>query len=110
MDLGRQSKGRETRAMTAGVSISALVVDALALAAIAARISEFGSGANRVAALGENLILLANLSWSAYLYAGFLRGRGSFAALGRWQTACLPVYAVRGGLVVVAFPPLFGYV
>ena len=90
--------------------VSALIVDALALAAIAARISEFGFSANRVAALGENLILLANLSWSAYLYAGFLRGRGSFAALERWQTAYLPVYAVWGGLVVVVFPPLFGYV
>ena len=38
--------------------VSALVVDALALAAIAARISEFGFTPNRVAALGENLILL----------------------------------------------------
>ncbi len=90
--------------------VSALIVDALALAAIAARISEFGFSPNRVAALGENLILLANLSWSAYLYAGFVRGRGSFAALERWQTAYLPVYAVWGGLVVVVFPPLFGYV
>ncbi len=90
--------------------VSALVVDALALAAIAARISEFGFSPNRVAALGENLILLANLSWSAYLYAGFVRGRGSFAALERWQIAYLPVYAVWGGLVVVVFPPLFGYV
>jgi hypothetical protein len=61
--------------------VSALVVDALALAAIAARISDFGFTANRVAALGENLILLVNLTWSAWVYARFLRGRGSFAAL-----------------------------
>ena len=49
--------------------VSALVVDALALAAIAARITEFGFTPNRVAALGENLILLVNLAWSAWLYA-----------------------------------------
>ena len=42
--------------------VSALVVDAVALAAIAARISEFGFTPNRVAALGENLILLVNLA------------------------------------------------
>src|SRR4029077_2884988 len=36
--------------------VSALVVDGVALAAIAARISEFGFTPNRVAALGENLI------------------------------------------------------
>ena len=89
---------------------SALVADGVALAAIAARISEFGFSPNRVAALGENLVLLVNLAWSAWLYARFLGGRGPFAALERWQTAYLPVYAVWAGLVVVAFPPLFGFV
>ncbi|MGH9861887.1 MAG: permease prefix domain 1-containing protein [Candidatus Acidiferrales bacterium] len=89
--------------------VSALVVDAVALAAIAARISEFGFTPNRVAALGENLILLVNLAWSAWLYARFLRHRGSFAALERWQIAYLPVYAVWAALVVVMFPPVFGY-
>jgi len=89
--------------------VSALVVDALALAAIAARISEFGFTANRVAALGENLILLVNLMWSAWLYARFLRGRGSFAVLEQWQIDYLPVYAAWAALVVVVFPPMFGY-
>ena len=89
--------------------VSALVVDGVALAAIAGRISEFGFSPNRVAALGENLILLVNLAWSAWLYARFLRGRGSFSALERWQTDYLPVYAVWAGFVVVVFPPLFGY-
>jgi hypothetical protein len=89
--------------------VSALVVDAVALAAIAARISEFGFTANKVAALGENLILLVNLAWSAWLYARFLRRRVSFAALEGWQVAYLPVYVAWAALVVVLFPPLFGY-
>ena len=89
--------------------VSALVVDGVALAAIAARISEFGFTPNRVAALGENLILLVNLAGSAWLYARFLRHRGSFAALERWQIAYLPVYAVWAALVVVVFPLVFGY-
>ena len=89
--------------------VSALVVDGVALWAIAARISEFGFTPNRVAALGENLILLVNLAWSAWLYASFLRHRGSFAALERWQIAYLPVYSVWAALVVVVFPPVFGY-
>ena len=89
--------------------VSALVVDGVALAAIAARISEFGFTPNRVAALGENLILLVNLTWSAWLYLGFVRRRGTFAALERWQITYLPVYAVWAALVVVLFPPLFGY-
>ena len=89
--------------------VSALVVDAVALAAIAGRISEFGVTPNRVAALGENFILLVNLAWSAWLYARFLRRRGAFAGLERWQMAYLPVYSAWAALVVIAFPPLFGY-
>jgi hypothetical protein len=89
--------------------VSALVVDALALAAIASRISEFGFTPNRVAALGENLILLVNLAWSAWLYAAFLRRRAPFRALEAWQTAYLPVYSTWAAIVVLVFPPLFGY-
>jgi hypothetical protein len=89
--------------------VSALVVDALALLAIASRITEFGFTPNRVAALGENLILLVNLAGSAWLYARFLRHRGSFAALERWQIAHLPVYAAWAAVVVVVFPLVFGY-
>ncbi len=88
---------------------AALLADAVALAAIAARISEFGFSPNRVAALGENLVLLVNLAWSLWLYGRFVAGRGPFAAVERWQTAYLPVYAVWAAVVVVVFPPLFGY-
>ena len=88
---------------------SALLADAVALWAIAARISEFGFTPNRVAALGENVVLLANLGWSTVLYARFLRGRGRFVDLEKWQTDYLPVYAAWAALVVVAFPPLFGF-
>ena len=87
---------------------SALIIDVFALMAIAGRISEFGFSANKVAALGENLILLVNLAWSAWLYFLFLRRSGSFADLERWQTAYLPVYGIWAAVVVVGFPPAFG--
>jgi hypothetical protein len=89
--------------------LSALVADAVALWAIAARITEMGFTPNRVMGLGLNAILLVNLGWSAVLYLRFLRGRGSFASLERWQTSYLPVYAVWAAIVAVLFPPLFGY-
>src|SRR5918993_2361977 len=90
--------------------VSALLADAVALWAIAARINEFGFIPNRVAALGENVILLVNLAWSAVLYIRFLRGRGSFTGLEQWQTNYLPVYAVWAAIVVIVFPPVFGYI
>jgi hypothetical protein len=89
---------------------SALLANAVALWAIAARIGEFGFTPNRVAALGENVILLVNLAWSAVLYVRFLRGRGAFAAVEKWQTDYVPVYAAWAAIVVVAFPPLFRFI
>ena len=75
--------------------VCALLVDAVALWAILARITEFGYSPNRVAALGDNLILLANLCGAAVLYALFLSGRREFASMERWQTNFLPVYLVH---------------
>ena len=89
--------------------LCALAADALALWNIAARITEFGFSPNRVAVLGINVILLVNLTWSAVLYLRYLRARGSLAALERWQTDYLPVYAAWAAIVVIVFPPLFGY-
>jgi hypothetical protein len=90
--------------------VSALAIDVLVLVAITSRTTDaFGFTPNRVAALGENAILLGNLAWSAVLLGGFLAGRGAFARLERWQTAYIPVYAVWVWVVVLAFPPIFGY-
>src|SRR5699024_8997939 len=89
--------------------VSTLLADAVALWAIASRISTLGLTPNRVAALGENIVLLVNLVWSAVLYIGFLRGRRSFMNIKQWQTDYLPVYAVWAAFVVIVFPPLLGY-
>jgi hypothetical protein len=87
----------------------ALLVDLFALAGIAVRLGQFGFSANKTAALGLNLILLANLARSAYLQAGFLRRRRDFAQVERWQMRYLPVYAAWAAVVVIVFPPLFGF-
>jgi hypothetical protein len=87
--------------------ISALFADVVALWAIGARISEFGFSPNKVAALGENILLLVNLAWAAVLSFRFLRGRGSFVQAEKWQTDYLPVYAAWAAIVVVVFPLVF---
>jgi hypothetical protein len=90
--------------------VSALAIDVLVLLEITGRIAEYGTTPNKAAALGENVILLANLAWSAWLLLRFLRRRAPFAALERWQTGYLPVYAAWAWIVVLVFPPLFSYV
>jgi len=89
--------------------VGALLADAIALWAIAARITEFGFSPNRLAALGENVILLVNLAGSALLTIRFLRGQATFASLERWQTNYLHVFAVWAAIVVIAFPLMFGF-
>jgi len=89
--------------------VCALLVDILALWAMAERISEFGFSPNKTAALGLNLLLLVNLGWSAVLYTRFLAKRSPFTRLERWQTAYLPAFAVWAWIVVTLFPVIFKY-
>ncbi|MDR7082454.1 hypothetical protein J2X01_001743 [Arthrobacter ginsengisoli] len=89
---------------------AALAVDAVMLTAMLTRIAEFGFSPNKVAALGLNLLLLVHLLRAAWLAAGFLRSRRRFAAVERWQTEYLPVYGVWATVVVLVFPPVFGFV
>jgi hypothetical protein len=89
--------------------VSALAVDLIMLFAMLTRIAEFGATPNKVAALGMNLILLVNLSWSAHLILGFLRGRRAFSAADRWQTRYLPVFGLWAALMVGVLPPLFDF-
>lgn len=90
--------------------VAALAVDAVMLTAMLTRIAEFGFSANKIAALGLNLLLLVHLVRAAWLTVGFLRGRRPFTALERWQTRYLPVYGAWAAVVVVVFPPVFGFV
>ncbi|MFD2025330.1 permease prefix domain 1-containing protein [Promicromonospora aerolata] len=89
--------------------VAALAVDAVALTAMLSRIAEFGFSANKVAALGLNLVLLVHLLWSAWLSVGFLRGTRPFGPIERWQTRYLPAYAGWAAIVVVIFPPAFAF-
>ena len=97
-------------ALQLALVIAALAVDAVMLTAMLARIAEFGYSPNKIAALGLNLLLLVHLLRAAWLAVGFLRGRLPFAAVERWQTRYLPVYGAWATVVVVVFPPVFGFI
>ena len=88
---------------------SALLIDLFVLLAIVGRITDFGFSPNKTAALGENVILLTNLAWSAWLILGFVRGRLSFGRVERWQTRYLTVYVIWAWTVVLVFPLVFGF-
>lgn len=90
--------------------VSALIVNAYVLVAMAGRIGAFGFSPNKVASLGLNLILLVALAGAAWLLAGFLRGRRPYLHLERWLTWLLPVSLAWALVVALGFPPVFGFV
>lgn len=90
--------------------VAALVVDIMVLVAMIGRIAEYGASPNKLASLGLNLILFANLAGAAWLQLRFLMRKTRFERLERWQTGYLPVYLAWAAIVVVVFPPVFGFV
>jgi hypothetical protein len=89
--------------------VAAIVLDVLVLVSMLSRVGELGFTANRVAALGLNVILIVNLLGTAWLLARQVTGRSPAVRLERWQTGYLPVFAVWVALVVLALPPTFGF-
>lgn len=89
--------------------IAAIILDALVLASMFARVGELGFTANRVAALGLNVILIVNLVGTAWLLVRQVAGRAPAVRLERWQTGYLPVFAAWVVFVVLALPPIFGF-
>lgn len=92
-----------------GLVVTALAVDVVALTAMASRIADAGWTANKTAALGLNVVLLVQLMGTGWLLWRFLRARGTFDAVERWQTRYLVVYAAWAAIVVLVFPPAFSY-
>jgi hypothetical protein len=87
--------------------LTALAIDLFALRAIALRIGSYGWSPNKIAALGENLLLFVDLGGLALGYLLFLGKRRGIEAAVRWQTAfLLPVFA-WAAIVALAFPLIF---
>jgi hypothetical protein len=89
--------------------VAALVVDIMVLVAMIGRIAEWGASPNKLASLGLNIILLANLTGAAWLQLRFAMHRAPYERLERWQTGFMPVYLAWAAIVVVVFPPLFAF-
>ncbi len=87
----------------------AFVIDGVALQAILFRLTAFGITPNKLAALGENLILLGNLGGLAWLYIVYFKRKYGFIKLEEWQTGYLYVYLVWTAIAAFLFPILFRF-
>jgi len=87
--------------------ILALVIDSVALSAIVFRLSSYGITPNRLAVLGINLLMWANLIWMMLAYLAFLRNKAELAAVQHAVTKYLPVYGLWAAFVTFVFPLIF---
>lgn len=95
--------------MNLALIIAAVVIDGVALSAIVFRLSAYGVTPNKLAALGENLILLVNLVGLAWMYLRYFAKKIDFYVLEKWQTSYLIVYVVWMSVVAFLFPVMFGF-
>jgi hypothetical protein len=87
--------------------ILALFIDSVALSAIVFRLSSYGITPNRLAVLGINILIWANLIWIMFPYMRFLQNKTGPSTVQDAVTKYLPIYALWAAIVVFTFPIIF---
>jgi len=89
--------------------VLALIIDSVVLSAIVFRLTSYGITPNRLAVLGINILVWANLIWIMYSYIKFLRNKTGPAVVQNAVTKYLPVYGLWAAFVTFAFPLIFAW-
>jgi len=87
--------------------VLALVIDSVALSAIVFRLASWGITPNRLAVLGLNILVFANLVWIMAAHIRFLRNKTGPSGIQNAVTRYLPVYGLWAAFVTFAFPLIF---
>lgn len=87
--------------------VLALIIDSVALSAIVFRLSSYGISPNRLAVLGVNILIWANLIWIMLSYMRYLRNKTGPSTIQDAVTKYLPVYGLWAGFVTFTFPFIF---
>jgi hypothetical protein len=85
----------------------AIIINGIALSAIVFRLSSYGITPNRLAVLGVNLLIFANLIWIILSYVRFLGNKTGPLAIQDAVTKYLPVYGLWAAFVTFTFPLIF---
>ena len=91
------------------LSLTTLLVNGIALSAIAFRISEWGITPNRLAVLGVNLLMLVHLVMVSRQLIQTIRGKSKLEEVGLTLVRYLPIYLIWTAIVIFLFPVLFGF-
>lgn len=106
-ESGTDEKKSISDYINVGLIVLALIIDSVALSAIVFRLSSYGITPNRLAVLGVNILIWANLLWIMVSYMLFLRNKTGPLAIQDTVTKYLPVYGVWAAFVAFIFPLIF---
>lgn len=87
--------------------VIALIIDSVALSAMVFRLSSYGMTPNRIAVLGVNILIWANLMWIMVSYVRFLQSKTGASSVQDAITKYLPVYGLWAAFVTFTFPLIF---
>ncbi|MDD2212795.1 MAG: DUF4153 domain-containing protein [Clostridia bacterium] len=87
--------------------VLALLIDSVALSAIAFRLSSYGITPNRLAALGVNILIWVHLIWIMLSYVRFLQNKTGPSIIQDAVTKYLPIYGLWAAFVIFTFPLIF---
>jgi hypothetical protein len=93
-----------------GLSLLTIIANAIALSAIAFRLSEFGVSPNRLAVLGANLLMFVHLLFVSYALIKNLKGKATIQDVEKEIALFIPAYAVWAAFVTFAMPYIFNFV
>lgn len=91
------------------LSVVTIIVNGVALSAIAFRISEWGITPNRMAVLGVNVLMLIHLFLVAKSLFQAVRKKEGLDQVGLTLVKYLPIYLIWTAIVVFLFPVIFGF-
>ncbi|CAN5552094.1 DUF4153 domain-containing protein [soil metagenome] len=92
-----------------GLSIITVIVNGIALSAIIFRIFEFGITPNRLAVLGGNILMLANLLIVGYRLYKTIKDSNEIEKVENSIAAFLPIYATWTLVVIFVLPLVFNF-
>lgn len=87
--------------------VLALIIDSVALSAIVFRLSSYGITPNRLAVLGVNVLIWANLIWIMISYMRYLQNKTGPSTIQDAVTKYLPIYGLWAAFVTFTFPLIF---
>jgi hypothetical protein len=91
------------------LSIVTVIVNGIAISAILFRISEWGVTPNRIAILGGNILMLANLFMVTFKLFKYVSKKGAVAEVENSISMFLPVYMLWTIIVTFVFPFIFHF-